>query len=145
MTNQNTYKNGPWFPCDIEGCSDDVAHPADMLHLYEGKPICEDCFDAMFSHTEEFTPDSWLGLPAFIPEADKRIAELEVENERLRKAVKMAANTVYNIQGTIELNQVIDKNIRNLCIIHCDELMAVLSNSNTPETILTYKMSELVN
>ena len=31
--------------CQVQGCAEEVSYPADMLRLYNDKPICEVCYD----------------------------------------------------------------------------------------------------
>jgi len=62
----------PLFGCQNEDCASEVSYLADMLRLYEGKPICEQCYE--YTVTVE---GDWYGLAPFVPDH-------EIEIERLK-------------------------------------------------------------
>lgn len=77
----------PMFSCQNSDCAEEVSYPANMLALWNGDPICEDCYNDVYFRKlvgKEDGPD-YANLPPFIPEHEKRIAKLEAENKRLRE------------------------------------------------------------
>lgn len=73
---------GPLYSCGEHGCASEVSYPADMLRVYKGLPYCGLCWDDMPAiwlddDQEEYL--HWRDLEPFIPEHEKRIAELEQE------------------------------------------------------------------
>lgn len=81
----------PLFSCQVESCREEVSYPASCLRTLIDKPICQDCYDNCFelqipkTFDEEGDPDEvvwWRELPPFVPDHEKRIADLEAENKR---------------------------------------------------------------
>lgn len=85
----------PLYGCSNPSCAEEVSYPAVMLRVYEGKPYCDCCWDdAPLAYAPGVDPDDedaeplyWHDLEPFVPEHEKRIAELEAENARLRDAL----------------------------------------------------------
>lgn len=80
-------KHEPLYLCTE--CSDDAnCHLAHELKEHDGKLYCDCCWDeAMFEESLKAAPKDlpeWGDLPAFVPEHERRIAELEAEIEWLR-------------------------------------------------------------
>lgn len=75
--------SGPLFGCKNPDCAAEVSLEPGMLALWKDEPICEECYHEASGEDDP----SWTDLPAFVPDTDKRIAELEAENERLRAAL----------------------------------------------------------
>ena len=73
----------PLFGCRESGCAEEVSYPVDMLHVFDGEAWCEGCW---IDNQPDHSP-RWYELPNFVPEADKCIAELEAEVERLREVL----------------------------------------------------------
>jgi len=48
--------------CQNDDCAAEVSYPLDMVHLFHGKPVCENCFDG--GQWEGLTEDQqWSDLP----------------------------------------------------------------------------------
>ncbi len=75
--------NEPFFACQAPGCGQECIYPADELQMLYELPTCAQCYHEATYGDPEANSDVWDGLPAFIPDADKRIAELEAEVARL--------------------------------------------------------------
>ena len=55
-------------------CQGEVSLPASELRLLDGELWCSECY--YYEHAiDEYS--NWTDLPQFIPEADKRIAEMD--------------------------------------------------------------------
>ena len=75
----------PLYGCSNPSCAEEVSYPAVMLRVYEGKPYCDCCWDdAPLAYAPGVDPDDedaeplyWHDLEPFVPEHEKRIAELE--------------------------------------------------------------------
>tara|TARA_Y100000310_G_scaffold291453_1_gene319405 strand:+ start:61 stop:387 length:327 start_codon:yes stop_codon:yes gene_type:complete len=69
----------PFFSCQVVDCATEVSYPADQLRVYEGEPICVDCYadrrkgDPEYDVVEDVDP-VFNDLPAFVPEY---VAEIE--------------------------------------------------------------------
>jgi len=85
-------KHEPLFLCDLcaeeDGMFDSTCHTATELREYDGRLICEDCYEyanlCMFGENGDAKKAQWADLPEFVPEWEARVKELEGENERLR-------------------------------------------------------------
>lgn len=54
------------FGCQVLYCAEEVSYHANMLKLYEGRPICEDCFNDTPQEDDE-NHVFWRDLPEFNP------------------------------------------------------------------------------
>jgi len=70
--------NEPLFACQDDICETERSFHADMLHLFEGQPLCEDCFDNgdILTNKEKSYIGTWHDLPPFVPEFQKQIEQL---------------------------------------------------------------------
>lgn len=83
----------PLYGCSNPSCAEEVSYPAVMLRVYEGKPYCDCCWDdAPLAYAPGVDPDDedaeplyWHDLEPFVPEHEKRIAELEAEEQLFNK------------------------------------------------------------
>ena len=53
----------PLFSCQCEGCREEVSYPIDMLALWNGAPICDECYIEVRGSSD---PD-WSDLPPVDP------------------------------------------------------------------------------
>ena len=89
-----TDKIEPLFSCCMDGCREECSFPADMLAVWGGKLICEDCYFEVPHAQKPVDPDddeewlAWHGLPRFKPPWDARIEALTAENKRLEREVQ---------------------------------------------------------
>lgn len=66
----------PLFSCSDENCRVECSYPADMLAVFEGKPICEECYE----NNPPFDPVPWSALPPFVSTFEQTIrAQCEAE------------------------------------------------------------------
>ena len=72
----------PHFACREQRCAEEISYPADMLRVYEDEAWCEDCWEHEWIEGQP----RWNELPNFVPEADRRVEELEAEVSRLRES-----------------------------------------------------------
>ena len=49
--------------CQVSECASEVSYHLDMVRMFEGKPICEECYMEMDLPTEEEDGDRWFDLP----------------------------------------------------------------------------------
>ena len=82
----------PLYSCSCAGCRDEVSYPASDLRVHDGAVWCNDCWDysdpIFITFDENGDGDErldWLSLEPFVPEHEKRIAELKAENKALRE------------------------------------------------------------
>ena len=95
----------PVFGCQHKECATEVSYPADMLRIWDGKPICEFCFDdlPMIDRQKGDDEDDWItwsDLDPFVPEHVRALQSLTAERDRLRKALEpFAAVPSHGIHG----------------------------------------------
>jgi len=86
----------PLYACQIDGCAEEVSYPKNMLRLLNDQPICEECYSHDFSiqipktFDDDGDPDEmvpWHELPQFVPEAERRIADLEAKLAEARELI----------------------------------------------------------
>ena len=72
----------PMYSCQAStDCAAEVSYPADMLAVFDGKVVCENCW------TEEVLgQDLWSDLPRFVPAHERRITKLESAGRALVQA-----------------------------------------------------------
>ena len=81
-------QNEPLFSCQDEFCRTECSFHAELLRLWGGEPICEDCYDALDQACGDDDPLSFQQLPPFVPAYQQTIEQLQrqladaVANER---------------------------------------------------------------
>jgi hypothetical protein len=82
-----TIKNQPYFSCQNSDCAEEISYPAEMLAVFEGSPICENCYGYIDGPEEGELPE-YSDLPDFVPEYEVRYKELceqfEAKNAELK-------------------------------------------------------------
>ena len=49
--------------CQVTACATEVSHHLDMVRMYKGQPICEECYDDInWNPPGDVVPD-WFDLP----------------------------------------------------------------------------------
>ena len=51
--------------CQVQGCAEECSYPLDMVMMFQGKPVCQNCYEgdiAAFNNDGEPTVD-WHDLP----------------------------------------------------------------------------------
>lgn len=85
------------FGCARDGCAEEVSYPVDMLREYQGRPYCQSCWDEAMPKVPVTLDDNgdtdewlrWHDLPKYVPEYEKRIAELEQNLQTLRSGTDL--------------------------------------------------------
>lgn len=71
----------PLFSCQNGECACEYSYPAGDLRLWQGRPICENCFDGEIWAGNvpigEDDPPSYTELPPFVPAYAKQIEALK--------------------------------------------------------------------
>lgn len=68
---QTWLRKNAWFACQNEYCASEYTYHADMFAVWEGKPICENCFDDIPQIWDENgEAKRWSCLPEFDPFKD---------------------------------------------------------------------------
>lgn len=117
----------PLFSCAEEYCREAQSLPAEMLRLWAGDIICEDCF------AEEQPTLDWHELSEFVPNEDRTINNLTVlvkaqveairrfeeesgilktEIERLNSNLVIARWAVYRLEGERKTDKAFIKNLK---------------------------------
>jgi len=73
----------PLFPCCI--CYEDYSWDASELRIYNDDLWCENCWDETPMASDGI---EWECLEKFVPEADRKIADLKKEIERLKGEIQ---------------------------------------------------------
>ena len=81
----------PLFSCSDDDCRVEASYPANMLRIFEGKPICENCYD----ENPPFDPVDWHDLSPFIPAYQNRLTTLS-------NALEVAEGALEAIAGEAE-------------------------------------------
>ncbi len=75
----------PLFCCQNENCAAEVSFYPEMLAVYNGKPICGDCYDnELWPLDEDDDPPRFSELPPFVPAYQAEIDRLRAELEEAR-------------------------------------------------------------
>ena len=75
----------PVFACQF--CGEEVTYPASDLHIWNGEPLCECCYDERrpcADDDDNYPPEwavDWGDLPEFVPEYVKEIERLKANPE----------------------------------------------------------------
>lgn len=78
----------PLFSCQDEFCRTEHSFPADMLATWEGKPICETCYDDTHWGKDNDDIPSFDQLPKFIPAFQAELARLQRERDQAVDALE---------------------------------------------------------
>ncbi len=65
MTDLEWLKKNALFGCQFEDCATEVSYHADMLKVWEEKPICEECY--LQTNNDPENTMAWVDLPEFDP------------------------------------------------------------------------------
>ncbi len=87
-------KESAFFGCQDNSCAVEVSYPADMLKLFEGEPICQDCYDELRPSEDD---PLWVHLPQFDPFKKFRQSVLK----EAAKVAKSHLGSSYNMINTI--------------------------------------------
>ncbi|WP_421782689.1 hypothetical protein [Kiloniella litopenaei] len=75
----------PLFSCQNEVCARQMTHPAHHLSVFNGLPICQECY---WDHEQKPGVVQWDDLPHFVPEFEKKIQSQQAEIEDLKTGIK---------------------------------------------------------
>jgi hypothetical protein len=96
----------PLYTCEYEDCAEEYCYPANMLKVYEGKVWCEGCWE----NAPTIWPDGqggdtgcdwlhWHDLEPFVPEHEKRIAQLEAVNDMQAGQVRVRDKFIEQLEA----------------------------------------------